>query len=308
MSKIYPLSVILFLSIILLSGCTAPSLTELTFEYAGAKDPVTIPKSTHTNIMLDFNVNVGSIILEVNPTASYLAKIQNEVSIREGSDGTLADAEEVTYSELDAITMKIQFFAQSEALQEDYCYNITITVANNISMEIDLRTTTGSISIDIADSSITINTLNLETTTGSISLSLEDIELSDPSPTVTTTTGNSLTLIMNVHYQVSAVWRITATTGEIRVAPTETRFPDDVSTMYDFDIECTTGKIVITACLQREYFGFKITASTTTGNIQFDEAEGGNTYTSPNYDSLAHRYYFDLLTTTGEIVVYYHGD
>lgn len=297
--KIHVFTLFLLVILTLLSGCTVP---QWTFEYAGAKDPVIVPKSTYTSVLLVFQVNIGSITLEVNPTATYLAYIENEVSIRKGSGGTLADAEEVSYTELPGGTMRIKFAPQTEAAQEDYSYNITIKVANNITLEIDLQTVTGSISTNIADSSITIPRLDLETTTGSISLELKDIKLSDPSPTVTTTTGDHVISLWNVDYPASMAWSIKVTTGEVKVGLTETQIPSSVSMILGFDVECTTGDIAITADISLD-FGLAITASTTTGTITIPGGE--NTYTSTNYDSVARRYDFDLMTTTGSITVNY---
>jgi hypothetical protein len=314
MNKKEPLSLILFVVVCLFSGCTD---TLVTFESVGAKDPVTVPRSTHTNILLIFNVNIGSITLEVNPTATYLAYIENEVSIREGSGGTLADAEEVSYTELDAVTMRIKFNPLIEALQDDYQYDITINVANNVTLELTtFKVTTGTISIDISDNdndddnSITILDLNLETTTGSISLELDGIEMSDLSPTVTTTTGDQSIDIVNVDFSLFVEWSITVTTGDVNFCLTEFRYPpEDISEIYEFDIECTTGSILAIIVLGSNSgeYGLALDASTITGNIIVEDTQQDSPYeyVSTNFDSVDLRYEFNLRTTTGEIRVNY---
>ncbi|MHA2055340.1 MAG: hypothetical protein ACW99F_17310 [Candidatus Hodarchaeales archaeon] len=158
MKNRFSLSIILLMMIYLFSGCT-----ELlgNFEPAGEKDPITVPKSTYSTLILDVQLGVGSITFEVVPTATYLVDVVNAVSIREGSDGTLADAEEVTSSEIDSATMKIQFDSNDEGIRVDYKYDLTIKVGNDTSLQIDFVTATGNIIVNISDNSTTVSSLDL---------------------------------------------------------------------------------------------------------------------------------------------------
>jgi len=107
---------LLLISIIMISGCTIPGFN---FEYVGDKDPVTVPQNSHTNIILEFSIGVGSINLNENPSADYLAYITNKVSIREGSGKQLEGAKAVSHSEVDSNTIKIQFDSEDEGIQVD---------------------------------------------------------------------------------------------------------------------------------------------------------------------------------------------
>ncbi len=290
------LSIILLMSIVFLSGCTVPQL--MNFEYTGDKDPVAVPKGTYTTVILDFQLGVGSIILVVDPTATDLVNVENKVSIREGSGGSLAEAKEVSSSEISSETMKIQFDSQDEGLQVDYSYAITITVANNITLQINLAAATGGISASISDATITINKLDLETTTGEISLTLGVVQFSDLSPRVKTSTGTQDITIEDVIYTSSTDWSISATTGPLYLDIIDILTPGNVSKTQKFDIGGTTGSISVIADLHQDY-GLKITASTTTGDITIPG--GGESYTSTNYNSAIQKYDFDLGTSTGDI-------
>ncbi len=295
MTKKFTLSVILLMSIVFLSGCT---VNLGNFEYAGDKDPVTVPKSTHTTVILDFQLGVGSIILEVNPTATYLVDVENKVSIREGSGGSLEEAEEVTYSEINFETMKVEFDSQDVDIQVDYSYAITIKVANNITLKINLRAATGDISMSISDPSITINSLDLETSTGEISLTLGVVQFSDLSPKVKTSTGTQDITISDVIYTSSTAWSISLSTGTLYLDIDDTGPPSNVSMTHEFDITDSTGVLSVTADLHQDY-GLKITTSVSTGNV--DIPGDGESYTSANYNSATQKYDFTISASTGDI-------
>ncbi|MHA2031970.1 MAG: hypothetical protein ACW99Q_21570 [Candidatus Kariarchaeaceae archaeon] len=302
MNKQFTLSSILLIIIIFFSGCTTDN--QLTFEYTGFKDPVMVPNSTKTTVIFDFDLIVGSITLEVNPTATYLAYIENEVSIREGSDGSLEEAEEVSYSEMDSETMKIQFDSLKEGSllgkHLDYSYDITIKVASNITMQIKLKTQLGEISISISDSSITISSLDLENIQGSISLTLASIQFSDSSPTIVTSDENQDITITNIVYLTSTIWSIytSDSEGSVDLDLTDTKLPSNVSMTHKFNIDCSTGRISVIANLHQD-IGFKIATSISTGDINIPG--GGDSYTSANYISVIQHYVFDLSTSTGDI-------
>ena len=251
------------MSIVFLCGCTVPTVN---FGYAGDKDPVIVPKSTYTTVILDFQLGVGSIILEVNPSATDLVHVTNKVSIREGSDGSIAEAEEVSSSEIDSETMKIQFDSQDEGLQVDYKYDIIIRVANNISLQIDLRASTGAISTSISDATVTINSLDLDSSTGSISLTLTAVQFSDPTPKVASSTGNQVITLTNVNYTTSTTWSISISTGIVDLGIINTNNPSNVSMTQKFNIDGSTGDLIVNADLHQDY-GLKITTSISTGNV-----------------------------------------
>ncbi|MFX0123179.1 MAG: hypothetical protein ACFFAE_06035 [Candidatus Hodarchaeota archaeon] len=298
MVKKNALPMILLLSIIALSGCTVPGLD---YEYTGDKDPVTVPQGTHTIVILDLKISVGTITLEVNPTANYLAKIENEVSIREGSGATLEDAEEVSYTEQDTETMKVQFDSKDELIQVDYKYDITIKVSNNITLRINFQGTVAEISTTISDATIAITSLDVQTTTGAIKLTLDSIQFSDSSPTISSTTGNHDITLKNLNYTTSTSWSIFVTTGNVDLDLTDSVIPItplSISMTYSFDITGSTGRISITADLHQDY-GLKITTSVTTGDVTIPGGE--ESYTSAKYNAAIRDYEFDLSVTTGSI-------
>ncbi|MFX0210740.1 MAG: hypothetical protein ACFFDT_32475, partial [Candidatus Hodarchaeota archaeon] len=216
------LSLILIMVIATLSGCTIP-LGD--FEYIGDKDPVTVPKTTHMIVILDFQLGVGSITLEVNPTASYLAYVENKVSIREGSGAELEDAEEVSYIEMDTNTMKVLFNSKDEGIRVDFGYDITIKVNNNISLQINFGASIGDVTTSISDETITVSALNLSASTGDVSLTLNTVKFSDSSPTVATSTGSHDISLTKVNYSTSTTWDISTSTGIIDLALNDPNAP-----------------------------------------------------------------------------------
>jgi hypothetical protein len=276
------------------SGCTGLGR----FIAAGEKDIVTVDKSTHSTLILDVYLSVGSISLEVIPTALYLVDVVNKVSIREGSGGTLAEAEEVTSSEIDSDTMKIIFDSNDEGITVDYKYDLFIKVCNNISLQINLVATTGEINADLLDASVTVSLFDIETTTGSLTLSVQDVLMADSSPTIQTTTGTQDIIFTNINYTASTLWTITSSTGGIDVDLTDTGPSSSTSLTHSFDISCTTGGIDIISDLHQD-IGVKITASVSTGTITLPG--GGDSYTSSNFASATLKYDFSLATDTGRI-------
>jgi hypothetical protein len=270
-----------------------------TYTPAGEKDPVTIPKSTHSILIIEVELNVGSIKLDVIPTASYLVDVVNRVSIREGSGGTLEEAEDVTSSEINNDTMKIAFDSADDDIRVDYKYDLTIRVVNNISLQINFMATTGEITANLLDKTVKISAFYLETTTGSITLTLEELLMSDSSPTVKATTGDHDIALKNLQYTAATTWSISSSTGSIDLDLTATSLQNVTgSTSHTFNLECTTGGIDIVSDLNEDT-GVQITAEVTTGTINIPG--GGNSYTSGNFESSLLKYIFNLGTTTGTI-------
>ncbi|PWI49095.1 hypothetical protein CEE45_02830 [Candidatus Heimdallarchaeota archaeon B3_Heim] len=290
------LSLIFLMIIYTFSGCTDILGT---FEPAGEKDPVTIPKSTYSTLILDIDLGVGSITFDVIPTATYLVDVVNAVSIREGSDGTLDEAKAVISSEINTDTMKISFDSGDDNIQVDYKYDSTIKVANNISLQINFLAATGEIFADLTDKSVTVSSFYVEATTGTITLSLGEFLMFDSSPTVKTTTGNQDVTVTNLKYVSTTTWSITGMTGGINLDLTD-NLPQNLtgSTTHLFNLDCTTGSIDVISDLSLG-IGLQITASVTTGTI--DVPGSGDSYTSPNFASSLLKYDFTIITTTGGI-------
>ena len=174
-------AIILLMFISSLSGCTELSSN---FEIAGEKDPVTIPRSTHSEVIFIFQLGLESINLEIISTATYLVDVVNRVSIREGSSGTVADAEAVTFVEFDSDTMEVYFDSNDEDIRINYKYDLTIKVASNITLEIDFIVVTGNIATTLSDNDLAISSLDLDSTTGSIDLTLAHLVFLDSIPSI----------------------------------------------------------------------------------------------------------------------------
>lgn len=287
-------SFILLIGIATLSGCTIP----LGFEYAGDKDPVTVPQGTHTTVLFDFKVGVGTITLEVNPTANYLAYIENEVSIREGSGATLDDAEEVSFSEQNTEIMNVQFDSKDELIEVDYSYDLKIKVCKNITLQIDLQGSVSEITITITDATIVISSLDIETSTGNIEVKLGNTQFSDPSPIIGSSTGNHDIILTNLNLTTSTSWGISASTGGVELDLTNTIKPGADPMDHSFNISTSTGSIAVDADLHQDY-GLKIATSKSTGDVTIPGGE--ESYTSTNYPTAIQKYDFDLSASTGDI-------
>lgn len=278
-----------------MSGCTVPLVN---FELAGAKDPVIVPQGTHTTLILDFKMGVGTITLSVNSTADYLAYIENEVSIREGSGGTLEAAEEVSYTAQNAETIKVEFDSQDEEIVTNYQYVIKIKVKNNITLEINFLDSTGEISTSISDTTINIASLDIETSTGPIGLTLENVHFSDSSPIIASSTGSHDITLLNLNYSTSTSWTISTSTGNIDLDLADTLTPGSISRNHLFDISGSTGNIMINADLHQD-FGLKIDTSISIGEATIPG--GGDSFTSTNFATANQKYDFDLSVSTGDI-------
>ncbi|MHA1946343.1 MAG: hypothetical protein ACXAC6_10140 [Candidatus Hodarchaeales archaeon] len=294
-------SIILLIMIYTFSGCTN-IITN--FEFAGEKDPVVVPISTHTILILDVKLAVGSITLEMMPSGPNLVEVVNEVSIREGSGGTLADAEEVSFAEENSDNMKIQFDSNDVDIRVDYQYDITIKVARNISLQIDFLAATGEIEVSLMEDTLNISSFDLGTSTGSITVTLGDLLLSDSSPTIETSTGNQVIIFDNIQYVSSTLWLITASTGAIDVDFTDNPPSSNSSMTHSMDIGCSTGRIHILSDLHED-IGLNITTSVSTGSI--DIPGTGDSYLSSDFDSSSLKYNFLLCTTTGDITFSFGG-
>jgi hypothetical protein len=288
-------SLILQLFITFFSGCT----TLLgTFEYVGDKSPVTVPRKIYTVIILDFQLGIGSITLEAESNASYLVNVENKVSIREGSDGTLENAVEVSYSEINSETVKVEFDSNDQGIMIDYSYEIIINVATNVTLQIDFAASTGDISTSITDSEVNISSLDLETSTGSITLELQDVQISDSSPTIVSSTGEHSITLLNIKCTGSTTWSISTSTGFINVHISTFNNPANNTITHKFNISASTGSISVTANLLSQN-GLKITTSVSTGTITIPT--GGESYISDSFNTATHKYDFNLSTTTGDI-------
>ncbi len=287
---------IIFLMILYsFSGCTE-LITN--FELAGEKDPVTIAKSTHSILILDVTVGVGSINLESASNATYLVDVVNRVSIREGSDGTLAEAEEVTSTEIDSDTMKIEFDSNDEGIRVDYKYDLWIKVGSDISLQINFVDSTGDIDVELADSSLTLSSFDLHSSTGSITVILTDLLFSDSSPIVHLSTGDLDLTLTNIRYASSTTWSTSTSTGDIDLDYTDNLPFSNVTTIHQFEVTCSTGSINVLSRLDQS-IGLKIVTSISTGSVTIPG--GSSAYTSTNFDSSAVKYDFTLSVSTGDI-------
>jgi hypothetical protein len=285
----------LLLMVSIFSGCTEFATT---FELAGEKAPVTISNTTHSALILDFQLGVGEINLEAIPTAASLVDVVTRVSIREGSDGTLEAAEEVTTTSVDTDTFRVDFDSNDQGIRGDYKYDFWIKVGVNIDLQINFDVATGDIDTDLADSSLTLSSFDLEATTGTITVLLSNLVFSDPSPSIHSSTGSQTLTFTDLRYASGSSWSILTTTGSIDLDLTDSLPYSNFTTSHTLDISCTTGGISVFSALH-ELIGLSITASVSTGTISLPGT--GSTYTSPNFDTASVRYSFTLASTTGDI-------
>ncbi len=289
------LSMILLLMVPLFSGCTEFGTT---YKIAGEKPIVTISNTTHSTLVLDFQLAVGEINLEAIPTASYLVDVVTRVSIREGSDGTLEASEEVTTTSVDTDTLRVQFDSNEQGPRVDYKYDFWIKVGGNLTLDIMFDVTTGEIDTDLADASLTLSSFDLEATTGTIDVSLSDLLLSDVSPSIHSTTGSQTLIFSDLHYTSSTAWSISTITDSIDLDLTDSLPFSNSTVSLSFEVSCTTGDITVDSTFH-ELVGFSITASVVTGTISLPDT--GSSYTSINFDTALVKYSFVLTATTGDI-------
>ena len=198
MSKICikSLCVWFIVSILLLSGCTTPEPSER-YDYLGEKDPLTLLRGNYTSLILEFQVNRGSVGLYRNESTTNhsasnmtLIYIENVVSIREGSDVTFEDALDVTYSEISSQVLKVSFVDSSTEYLADYEYSLDIFVSRDIIINVSISIVNlGEINIDFLSPGMIVTGLNIYTARGTINGGIGPGLCIDPTPTIKTGEG-----------------------------------------------------------------------------------------------------------------------
>ncbi|MFX1506920.1 MAG: hypothetical protein ACFFDC_12520 [Promethearchaeota archaeon] len=295
MKKILIIFLLLF-TLISLSGCTVPIMN---FEYAGDQTPINLYMGSYNGVIFDFKLSVGSITLETNPTTENFS-VTNKISIREGSNAQLEEAEEVSYEFTFGMKHQFRFDSKDETGDVDYKYDIVVKVPTKSRLEINFKVTTGDISLTISDPTIVITSLDLVSTTGSLTVALEDVGFDDPTVKIDTTTGSLDLTLTSLNYTMAVTWDASTTTGDINLTISAADAPSSPSRVYTFNLAITTGDLTVTTTLHADY-GLQAAASVATGTISLPG--GGESYTSSNYASAAQKYDFDLSVSTGDITV-----
>ncbi len=288
---------LLLLSIVALSGCVNID----SYTYIGDKPLITITES-YSVIQLDINNNVGSITLESGSSLTSTIVIENKISARSGY--VLADAKNVTTAEINQSTVKISFISDISTLgTPPYQYDIKVTVPPNMALEIKLSTSTGLIEVRLGDSKI--SSLDLSSSTGGITVTVHDSLITDSSPVIDLSTGDIDVSIGNNYFDQNITdWSITASTGKIRFNLNQNSnfIPAWVNLVADFthifNVGTSTGSIYVETFSFQD-FGMSVTAGTTTGTVTLPN--GGETYTTNNYDTASGKFIFNLDTSTGSI-------
>ncbi len=293
--KSFVMLILLFISIIFLSGCIAQRGIIDNYSYLGDAE-VTVPNDWTTCKLTVVN-SIGKIDVKMAPnTADYLVQATIGVYGRDG-EGSVAEANTMTYIEESADTVLVSFTSdwKETVLNTPYNYDIEIYIRPKINLEIIVDNSTGSVNVELTD--LTIQIFNVENTTGETIVNLSKVDISAVIASIDVSTGKVDVSLTDISYSIDQnKWNIEASTGQIYVNIEQSTGATQGTRR--FDISCSTGEIDIKTNLPDTY-GVKVSADTTLGSISIPGS--GKIYTTSYFDTASEKYNFNLESTTGSI-------
>lgn len=261
-------------------------------EYVGED----LTNSTY-NIDLEIDNSFGAVNIDIIDT-QILFEAQIHVYAREGHE--INDANNFKIIEYDNL-YTIFFDSSSDSDWENpYYYELDITISNQTTTGLDIRVSTGEISVHAHQTNI--SSLILDTSTGSITAVFDEVIFSASQDfTLHTSTGSISAYFTNVLYASSEIqWLIETSTGSIDLDLSQEIV--DNNTIINYNTDTSTGSITFTYELNST-IGLQLHASVSTGDIytQGYTTDDEYTFKSENYDSASMKIYVLLDISTGSI-------
>ena len=273
------------------------------YEYLG-ENTFTYESTDQLNVTLDIYNEVGAVNINYNDSMTDLFSAKISIYGREKAD--ITTAANFTVEEL---VSKIIFTFDSGTLnignpfdKTQKYYVLDISIHENATLVYDIETTTGAINADFdSTKNTTIYAIDFLSTTGSIDLDFgANTTLETNEVNIELTTGSISFDALDVYYTGNTTFNLISTTGSIDLAVSQLSNIPDFNYTLDFNVEVTTGNIDLLYNTNAAIIGIKIDAMTSTGSITLPG--GGSSFETPGYDLRGIKYYFDLSTTTGNII------
>jgi hypothetical protein len=221
-------------------------------------------------VELEISNDIGVVDIKSETDAIYAVSVIIHVHSRDTEKYTIEEAEELTVTTPESNKTKISFISTT-----------------------DIEVSTGLVTINLKDS--TISELTLESSTGSKEITITNCEITDETPFIEASTGSIDISITDLNFTVVTAWKISSSTGAIDMTINGIIA---VSGTHSFTVSASTGDVEIDTTLSG--IGLKVTATVSTGTITLP---GGadSPYISSNYDSAQTKIDFSINVSTGSI-------
>ncbi|MFX0052848.1 MAG: hypothetical protein ACFE8U_16340 [Candidatus Hermodarchaeota archaeon] len=194
----------------LLSGCT--SITD--YDYLGEGTPVQLRNNLYNSVELEFSNDIGVVDIKSETNAAYAVSVILHIHSRDTDKYTIEEAEELTVTTPEPNKTKISFISNPENIGiPNYKYNLTIVVNTGITVATDIDVSTGLVTINLKDS--TISELTLESSAGSKEIAIINCKIIDETPFIEASTGSTDISLTNLNFTVLTARKISSSTGTI---------------------------------------------------------------------------------------------
>ncbi|MHA2105711.1 MAG: DUF4097 family beta strand repeat-containing protein, partial [Candidatus Hodarchaeales archaeon] len=253
-----------------------------------------------TSILLDLEISSGEIeITTVTAQDSPVEAVVRVFALDEYED-RINDANNIVEGII-GDTLGLSFIEETSPFQivnEPFTYNLKITILEAYVYELTALTSSGD--IDIITDQILLSKLDLTVSSGSINLDLVNSNITTDFVSLTTSSGAINLFIADNVFVVNTTWNLLTSSGTISLGieqPSSSINPF----AQTFNIEASSGVIDIVTNLHSS-FGVFATGTSSSGSVQLYDEER-TSYKSSNYDSSSNRFIFDLLVSSGLIIL-----
>ncbi|MHA2362422.1 MAG: DUF4097 family beta strand repeat-containing protein [Candidatus Hodarchaeales archaeon] len=275
------------------------------YVYIGDKPLYVSSTGNYTEINFNLDNSIGKINIDTVTGQSSPVTTRVRVSAIDDYEHRLTDANSITEQTTNE-SLSVSFTSdwnngRSMWSRNPFKYELTVNIVKSYDYTFNLGTSTGDISLSVRDA--TIEGLDISVTTGDIEIILNNVTISSSSVSAQSTTGDMNLDFTNLIFNQNTEWDLILTTGNIDLDFTQDLISSSLITQT-FSIETTTGSINVNSIFNTQ-LGLKITADTTTGNIEIFDQDYDDSVTEiddefPNPITFL-KFDFSLRATTGHI-------
>jgi hypothetical protein len=255
-----------------------------------------------STINLDFDADIANVNVFVKDLPDQLLSV--DVAAK-GSVGIFTSNPPVELTITNETTGRSMTITGKVASQDVWSVYLNLKVSCNVyideaaSIDLDIRTSTGDITMHEVTSPVIFQGVNLQTTTGNVIANMSSLSTVIHNVSTTTTTGNIQLIWKNAQISGNTAINLRSTTGRVTAEVTQNRL---LAGNITLNAQATTGNINMNMDISGDV-GAQITSQTTTGRITLDanRFDGApSPIHSRNYPALSN-FEVHLKTTTGNI-------